>query len=278
MSRRLLWITVLTSAWMSSSSVQAVNRLLVEDGQLSISPNQQQIIVRVDNDVTLFGASFGIGFDPAVLRVDSVTWEGALATEPEWFDGLIDNGSGMLGYGMVFDFGPFDNALPPGTNQPVAVLNVTVLASEETTTEITFADQPINESRPVQNRLTSDLGETQIPELVNATIQIGGAGALIQPYDVNLDGGVDISDPISDLNFQFAGVSIDACLIEEGGGPVVTLNATGLALFDWNGDGTHDISDPVGSLNFQFAGGNNPPHALGSDCLAFVGTCPSVCN
>ncbi len=95
------------------------------------------------------------------------------------------------------------------------------------------------------------------------------------PGDFNLDGGVDISDPVADLNFQFAGIPAEDCLVAG-----VGLNATGVQLADFNGDGGHDISDPVASLNWQFAGAGNPPHVLGQNCrlLTAVEVCPESCT
>ncbi len=99
------------------------------------------------------------------------------------------------------------------------------------------------------------------------------AGTKVKPGDVNLDGGVDISDPVADLNFQFAGIALDPCLIDG-----ISISAGGLPLVDFNGDGGHDISDPVASLNWQFAGGGNPPHVLGLNCTTFAIDCDVDCS
>ncbi len=94
------------------------------------------------------------------------------------------------------------------------------------------------------------------------------------PYDVNLDGGVDISDPVADLNFQFAGVALASCLLDDAG----LLKPSTVELVDFNGDGGHDISDPVASLNWQFAGGGFAPHPRGVDCVDFNITCDDACS
>ncbi len=99
------------------------------------------------------------------------------------------------------------------------------------------------------------------------------------PGDINLDGGVDISDPVAQLNFLFTGIPVDACQITPGTNPPA-LNATGVSIGDWNGDEAVDISDPVGSLNFQFVGAGNPDHVLGSgNCVPLAGsTCTPTCQ
>ena len=66
--------------------------------------------------------------------------------------------------------------------------------------------------------------------------------------DCNGDGILDISDPLSNLAFQFAGTFTPMCK----------------DALDYNDDGNIDISDPVGSLSFQFAGTGDPPAPPGS--------------
>ena len=102
-------------------------------------------------------------------------------------------------------------------------------------------------------------------------------GVLMNPGDLNVDGSLNISDPVAGLNFLFAGIALNACLTEDDGEGGVTLTAFGISLGDWNGDGDFNISDPVGSLNFLFAAGN--PHVLGEGCQSIVGdtACESNC-
>jgi hypothetical protein len=57
--------------------------------------------------------------------------------------------------------------------------------------------------------------------------------------DVNGDGGFDISDPVSLLNYLFIGEYTPDCVL----------------LYDFNGDRSVDISDPVSMLSILFLGG-----------------------
>jgi hypothetical protein len=77
------------------------------------------------------------------------------------------------------------------------------------------------------------------------------------PFDVNGDGAVDVTDPISLLNYLFGGGPLPPCL----------------AATDFNGDGAYDISDAVGALSFLFLGGG-PPFPGGIDCRCYPG-CPT---
>jgi hypothetical protein len=65
--------------------------------------------------------------------------------------------------------------------------------------------------------------------------------------DVNDDGAIDISDPISALSFLFLGTSEPPC-----------KDAA-----DANDDGTVDISDPVAELRYLFRGGLPAPPPFG---------------
>ncbi len=102
-----------------------------------------------------------------------------------------------------------------------------------------------------------------------------GGGASLNPGDVNFDGNVNISDPVTALNFLFGGQTLAECYATVDG-VVVTLTEAGLAVLDWNGDGSHNIADAVASLGSQFGGGVG--HALGSDCVTLEGTCTDNCQ
>jgi len=69
------------------------------------------------------------------------------------------------------------------------------------------------------------------------------AFAAFKRGDANLDGAVDISDPVKTLNFLFIGAPNPGCD----------------DAMDANDSGAVDISDGVYSLNFLFTGGKAPP-------------------
>ncbi len=137
--------------------------------------------------------------------------------------------------------------------------------------DLTFA-----ETGEYEFKLTVDdfSPENNILEVVIDVLVTGTPGQL--PGDVNQDGGVDISDPVAQLNFLFAGILLDACMLVPDSFPPA-LSETGVAISDWNGDGGVDISDPVSSLNFQF-GGIGVPHVLGQTCTQIAGDCPELCR
>lgn len=100
-----------------------------------------------------------------------------------------------------------------------------------------------------------------------------GDGVALTPGDVNIDGSVNIADPVSVLNFLFAAATFDPCLMAGPG----AINAAGAAVANWNGDPSVNIADPVAALNFLFGGGSQ--HALSADanCTIVEADCDELC-
>lgn len=86
--------------------------------------------------------------------------------------------------------------------------------------------------------------------ILNAVEIIGTSppGPLFKRGDVNGDGMVDVSDPVSNLQYQFLGTFTPGC-----------LDAA-----DFDDNGKVEITDPVSSLSHQFLG-NPPPPEPGKD-------------
>ncbi len=94
-------------------------------------------------------------------------------------------------------------------------------------------------------------------------------GGLQRPGDFNQDGGLDISDAVAYLVYQFgAGSAGLPC-----GGTDPSEGADRL-LLDLNGDSAVDLADPIHLLSYLFGGG--PPPVLGTDCVRIPG-CPTMC-
>ncbi len=79
-----------------------------------------------------------------------------------------------------------------------------------------------------------------------------GPGTQFRRGDVNGDGGVDVTDPISNLQFQFLGIGDGACQ----------------DAMDFDDNGKIEITDPIGNLSYQFLGSGfpaDPGPVCGSD-------------
>jgi hypothetical protein len=121
-----------------------------------------------------------------------------------------------------------------------------VLSSTDPSVPVTFPaiDIQIKEAKPDSQtsvyslRILAKPAEAQQP--------------LFRRGDTNADGKVDISDPVSLLQWKFVGGSAPTCF----------------EAADSNGDGQHDISDAVYTLAFLFLGGPAPPAPGPKDCGA----------
>jgi len=131
--------------------------------------------------------------------------------------------------------------------------------------EITFTTTGTGEAQFSYNGFAK-FGGVTFAGLVLEAISVGSEVGIV-PGDSNLDGGVDLSDPVNLFNYLFLGGSVDECLLVAGSS---NLNQTGLLVHDHNGDGGVDLSDGVGSLNRLFLGGQQ--HVLGEACVDFTGS------
>jgi len=91
-------------------------------------------------------------------------------------------------------------------------------------------------------------------------------GTVQRPFDLTLDGALDLSDCVSLLGFLFLG---DPARLPCGDG--TPDHAANKVLADHNGDGRIDLSDAMAALGHFFLGG--PPPASGEVCLPIEG-CP----
>ncbi len=93
-------------------------------------------------------------------------------------------------------------------------------------------------------------------------------GSSRKPFDLNQDGGLDLSDCVSLLGFLFLGKPQQLPCGD--GTPEYPSNKT---LADHNGDSRIDLSDAVAALAYFFLGG--PPHVAGDLCIPLEG-CPEL--
>ncbi len=98
----------------------------------------------------------------------------------------------------------------------------------------------------------------------------GSSGGFLHPGDVNLDGGIDISDAVGLLLLLFHSDGLptpcDGASVTEGGN---------VGLLDYNGDAAVNLADAVYLLSYLFREG--PAHTLGTNCRRLEG-CPTACS
>ena len=97
-------------------------------------------------------------------------------------------------------------------------------------------------------------------------------GIALVPGDANLDGALNLSDPVALLNALFAGVPLSECMMDGD-----SLTAIAVLSLDWQGDGGVNLSGGVAALDFLFGGG--VAHALGEGCQLIEGEgCDATCD
>ncbi len=194
-----------------TSNVLAENRFYFDDVEVDVGSSGVELIVRADSDIPFFGFSFGVTYDEQVLVVQSVTWEGALTDEPSYYKGIIDNDTGRMAFGCVFDYGPeYDSTIPAGEGHAISTVVVDILAQSNTTTELTFATVPFNPERPVTNVMTNGGGLSEFPTLVNGTVTI----SIPAPEITAVQGGSGFAGDMFVVvgnNFDQGGLEVTVC-------------------------------------------------------------------
>jgi len=196
------------------------------------------------HDVAAFAIAFT--YDSALLSIGAVTPAPALdVLDPEFLEVLvIEDASGPTGgvtIGVVIDL----FVAPPFlvASEEIAILDVmlaTIPSSAETALTEVFFEDGVHGAIPISNVVTVNLQSIPVLSVPGQISLVESASSLFRRGDVNLDGVLDVADPVFDLMYQTSG------------GPVHCL-----AAHDTNDDGVVDLEDPIHSLNFQFIGG--PP-------------------
>jgi len=207
-----------------------------------------QIVLRYDPTV----------FTPAVPQVDTGVRDEFLAGTP------FDSQRGSIGFvngylslaafpaeGLLrlgFDPSLIDPVLIDVAAQPLHVLNIVGDVAEGVEAgrvfELAFAEQAAPFG-PVRTELVPET-EVSAPARLPGTARPGSitvaAPVLFVRGDSNLDGEINISDPIHMLGFLFLGTADFAC-----------RDAA-----DVDDDGRNDLTDSIELLDFLFAGGGPP--------------------
>lgn len=241
----------------SRSMLQAAqpNRLYVKNQTMKVGDTGVEIPIRCDTDQVRHGFSIALKYDPAKLKVTSITTAGSTSATADWSHGQNVTADGKVSWGVVMSLpenmqDPFEQnkVIPIGTNEVILKLIVNVLATVATTDTIQFRDDLGTPAGGWVNIL-SYKGEASIhpqltPETGEGTITIEAlpTGNQFLRGDCNGDGGNDISDAVASLNYQFLAGAAPPCM----------------EACRTNDDDSLDISDPVYLLALLFQGGPPP--------------------
>lgn len=199
----------------------------------------------------LMGFTVSIQFPalPPVSDLD-VTIENTLtgALDPEFFVVNIDESTGELVSAILFEVTPpLDGTVLDPVGIPLAIVEIVGTVNEgtpEQTLLFDFVDglgsPPANNIFVVENESlppeTTTGGELLVRDLINPPENLFIRG------DVDLNGAVNLADPIFHLNYTFLGGPLPEC--EDAG--------------DANDDGSSDITDAIYLLTFLFLDAPQP--------------------
>ena len=201
------------------------------------------------NDLPLQGFLVRTRFDDAFTPVSEVNFDGTAtgSYNPEFeiinFEGTGDESTVTVS--IIFDTeAPFDGrALPPEDDHLLLTLEYVVPATlvAGDTSEIILEDAPptvniFSSNDPVAGTIST------LPFLINGSLTVVDSTETFLRGDVNLNGFVDIGDPISTLTWLFQDGTQPSCLDSA----------------DFNDNGSVDLTDVIQTLSFLFSGGGGP--------------------
>ncbi len=215
-----------------------------------------ETVIKARCTFNLYGFSFGVAHDAALVTLQSVTIAPELVAalgngDPEFvaFDLAPANGTGYT-VGVVFQTSApatggdlkFIKSTVANPATPVVVAAYSATGGVEATTSLTFAGT-LGEP-PVA--ILYDIGKEVTPTARGCEIQVSTnpLEVLFKRGDANGDGNINISDAVTMLRYLFTQGTVPFDCVE-------ALNC--------NGTGNVDIADVVYLLGYQFAGGLEPP-------------------
>ena len=165
----------------------AENRFVIGGQTFLTGSTDQEVPLLLDNDILLYGLSFGLRYDPEKIQVTAVLNEDTVAAEAQFFSGRIDQERGLVGYGCLFGVGgeDFVNQLPPGEGHVAARLIIDVLADEDT--EMAFVFEAVetnpNPEQPVRNVMSDSTGHSVLPAMVSEPLTLETRSPRIESID-----------------------------------------------------------------------------------------------
>ena len=184
---------LLLAALAATAACPAENRFFFSAETVLSESTANTLEVLCDNDEVALGFSFAIRYNPVALEVTALTNEGTEAAEADYFSGLVDQETGQIGFGCVYDTGGiFDEKhLAAGTEQRIGVITFNSLLAEASEETLQFQDIsfPPNIRVPVRNILTDGNGSSIVPALENGRITILSGTPEKAPQIIEITGG-----------------------------------------------------------------------------------------
>lgn len=250
--RRLFWVALSACFWPIgetelSAASEGTYRFLIPT--VTAYPGDRvRVTVQGEHDQPAQGFSFALQYPSELLAIEEIHVVDTIleAIGADTIEKLVLPEQGVIAIGVLVDAEPpFSDARIPSLGFPLDFVHfeVSVSAAAERDIILRFGDELLRP--PVKNLYVVDSQSIPVTELGEGRIRILGSRKLAGFIrgDVNMDGGLDISDPAALLDYVFLG------------GPAPRCREAA----DSNRDARIDISDAVYVLNYLFAGGPPPP-------------------
>jgi len=224
------------------------DRVTVDDIAAAAGDVEVPFVVRADHETAIEGYTVVLGYDPAILSLDSISSTGtdAGALGAEFEIPSVDAATGAAILAVIIDFlPPFDGAvLPAGSGQSIAAGTLAISPAATGATQLAPTDGL--GSPPTDNSFVVG-GQSIFPSLVAGIVTIAAGPPSDDPpfvrADANRDGLVDVSDGRFIQNWLQSGGIAPPC-----------LDAA-----DVNDDGLVDLADSIALFDYLFSGGFPPP-------------------
>ena len=208
-----------------------------------------RVTVQGEHAESAEGFSMGLRFPSPELRIDRVHIEDTIleAIGSDYLETKLSVEQGTLVIGFLVDVvPPFTGTLIPAIGQPLDFVHLEVTIDVGVREDLVIALEDGLSLPPIQNVYSVNGLAIPVTELGECLITVcwdrRQAGLFLRG-DVNMDGGLDISDPIRILGFVFLGERYPPCM----------------EAVDVNDDDAVDIADPVFLLSYLFEDTAPPP-------------------
>ncbi|MGQ9589809.1 MAG: dockerin type I repeat-containing protein [Planctomycetota bacterium] len=208
-----------------------------------------RVTVEGEHERSAQGFSFALAYPPDLLAIESVHTADTIleAIGTDTFEVLLKPEEGILAVGVLVDARPpFTGALIPAIGFPLDFVHIEAVVSEDAREDVLLRFDDALLVPPVRNLYVVENESVPVAELGEGRIRVLGRQALRAGFvrgDANMDGAVDVSDPLGILGYVFLGKASPKCR----------------EAADSNDDGEIDVSDAVYTLAYLFSGGPPPP-------------------
>ena len=232
-------------------AAQSTSYLLQMDSEVLAPGDPFLLTIEGDWVEPVKGFQLSIGFTPGAALEDlAISVDNTLVGDlaPEFIQLNVDPAAGSIVGGVLFEWiPPFSGIVLPSVGFPIAIAEITGTVAASAPQEVVpfeFVDglgQP-----PVNNTFVVEFDSVPPESVTNGLLDVRHPPDPTEFWfirgDVNMDGNVDLADPIFHLNHTFVNGPAPSC-----------LDAS-----DANDDGFSDLGDPIFLLDFIFSSGPAP--------------------